>query len=186
MTMNIDEALEIIEESAPENNEAVEQSVEPEVIGSTEQVELPPVDDAAEENSDLPDLSEVENMRNELERLRSELTEKRSHLEKMDREYSEFSELYPDVRISSLPDSVWQSVNAGVPLAAAYALEARRAELAAKKAGIVNTENSQMSSGALNSDNYKDYFSPAEVKAMSPREVRANYTKIISSMSKCH
>ena len=181
--MNIDETLELIEEVVCEQSEPEESEVE---LDEIEESEPTVVDEVAEENCDLPDLNEIANMRNELERLRAELIEKRSHLEKMDKEYAEFSELYPDVRISSLPDSVWQSVNSGIPLAAAYALEARRTKIAAKKAGIINNENSRMSSGSLGSDNYKDYFSPAEVKAMSPREVRANYTKIISSMSKWH
>ncbi len=122
----------------------------------------------------------------ELEALRAELKTTKDFYERLEGECAEFASLYPEVSISSLPDSVWQSMRAGVPLSAAYALEERRAAVKARRAGVINRENSQMSAGALSRDGYNDYFSPDEVKAMTPSEVRANYTKIINSMPKWH
>ena len=141
---------------------------------------LPHVDD------DMPDLTEVLALRAELDSLKRELEESRAFYARLDGECAEFSTLYPDVSIASLPDTVWQNVKKGVPLSAAYALEVRRAEVKAQKARAVNRENSEMSSGALATDNRNSFFSPAEVRAMSAAEVRANYTKIIESMSKWH
>ena len=125
-------------------------------------------------------------MKAELESLKKELADTRSLYARLESECSEFGELYPEISLSSLPDSVWQSVKGGVPLAAAYALEARKAELAARRAGQINGENRKMSSGSLSSDSYNDFFTPSQVRAMSAAEVRANYTKIINSMSKWH
>ena len=140
----------------------------------------------SEKDEDKPDAAEVAYLKAELESLKKELSESRAFIDRMESECSEFSSLYPGVPLSTLPDSVWKSVKSGVPLSAAYALEVRRAEMDAKRAGIVNEENRNMSTGAVSSDNYNDYFSPSQVKAMSAKEVRANYTKIINSMSKWH
>ncbi len=137
--------------------------------------------------NDIPSAAdEAAALREELDRLRLELDQSRAFYGRMEAECAEFSELFPEVPLSSIPEPIWQSVKSGVPLAAAYALAARRESLRAQRAGEVNRENGLRSSGALNQDTYNDYFSPAEVKAMSPAEVRANYTKIINSMSKWH
>ena len=125
-------------------------------------------------------------LRNELALLKSQLSENRAVYDRLSADCSEFSELYPDVALSSIPDSVWASVKNGVPLAAAYALSERRAELALAKAEDVNSKNKSLSSGTLGKAGGGEYFSPAEVRAMSPAEVRANYSKIINSMSKWH
>ena len=138
------------------------------------------------EETDSPDATDVAYLKAELESLKKELADTRSLYARLESECSEFGELYPEISLSSLPDSVWQSVKGGVPLAAAYALEARKAELAARRAGQINGENRKMSSGSLSSDSYNDFFTPSQVRAMSAAEVRANYTKIINSMSKWH
>ena len=178
--MNIDETLEIIEEVVSEQNEPAESEVDIEKIEATER----PVDEVAEENCELPDLNEIANMRSELDRLRSELIEKRSHLEKMDKEYAEFSELYPDVRISSLPDSVWQSVNSGIPLAAAYALYERKNALRADTASRINERNGSTTTGPVGRASTENFYTPDEVRKMSRAEVKQNYSKILESMKK--
>jgi hypothetical protein len=181
-------AEEATEEAIPENeiaeesfNEA-EKTVNEEEESPEEEIEpsLPEVED------DIPDLTEILALRAELDSLKRELEENRAFYTRLDGECAEFSSLYPDVSITSLPDTVWQSVKKGVPLSAAYALEVRRAEVKAQKARQVNRDNSEMSSGALGNNNRNDFFSPAEVRAMSASEVRANYSKIIESMSKWH
>lgn len=181
-------AEEATDEAIPENeiaeesfNEA-EKTVNEEEESPEEEIEpsLPEVED------DIPDLTEILALRAELDSLKRELEENRAFYARLDGECAEFSSLYPDVSITSLPDTVWQSVKKGVPLSAAYALEVRRAEVKAQKARQVNRDNSEMSSGALGNNNRNDFFSPAEVRAMSASEVRANYSKIIESMSKWH
>lgn len=181
-------AEEATDEAIPENeiaeesfNEA-EKTVNEEEESPEEEIEpsLPEVED------DIPDLTEILALRAELDSLKKELEENRAFYARLDGECAEFSSLYPDVSVTSLPDTVWQSVKKGVPLSAAYALEVRRAEVKAQKARQVNRDNSEMSSGALGNNNRNDFFSPAEVRAMSASEVRANYSKIIESMSKWH
>ncbi len=176
-----DEAIpgeEIAEETVSEAEEGVNEAAE--TLPEETEPSLPEVKD------DIPDLTEVLALRAELDSLKRELEENRAFYSRLDGECAEFSSLYPDVSITSLPDTVWQSVKKGVPLSAAYALEVRRAEVKAQRARQVNRDNSEMSSGALGNDNRNSFFSPAEVRAMSAAEVRANYSKIIESMSKWH
>jgi outer membrane protease len=104
----------------------------------------------------------------------------------MNSECAEFNLLYPSISISSLPDSIWESVKKGVPIAAAYALEERRAAVADMKAQSVNAANRQLSSGSIDAPATEEFYTPDEVRAMSPLQVRENYSKIISSMSKWH
>lgn len=97
----------------------------------------------------------------------------------------EFSALYPQVAIQSLPDSVWADVGRGIPISAAYALAERKRFCAEALAAKSNQSNKERSSGAL-SGTESDYFSPSEVRSMSPSEVRSNYKKIMYSMQKWH
>lgn len=125
-------------------------------------------------------------LKEELDKLKSELENSRAAYDRLSSECADFSELYPDIPVTSLPDSVWKSFKSGVPLAAAYALYEKRERMAAAKAADVNAKNKELSSGSLDSSKSEEFFSPAEVRAMSAAEVRANYAKIITSMSKWH
>jgi hypothetical protein len=149
---------------APESEEATEALPEPE----------------------LNDQETISTLKEELERLRLELSNTRAVHERLSKECEEFSELYPSVPMTTLPDSIWKSFKEGVPLAAAYALYEKKEAVAREKASSVNEKNRRLSSGSLYSKNNNDYFSPAEVRAMSAAEVKANYAKIITSMSKWH
>ena len=175
-----------------EQNETtfVEEEITAEAIDQiAEMIEEPDAEptDEQENAEDLkPDANEIAYLKAELDTLRRELADSRAFYSRLEGECAEFSELYPSVPLSTLPDSIWQSVKKGVPLAAAYALEERKSALAAMKADTVNGENRKMSSGSLKNDQRGDFFTPSEVRAMSPSEVRANYTKIINSMSKWH
>ena len=132
--------------------------------------------------------SELEQLRNELKHLRQELAlrDSRANQEKrITHEYDEFCSLYPNVPVSSLSQAVWQDVERGTPLAAAYALAEKRKAVSQRKAMESNTNNRVRSAGAVsNAENIE--FSPAEVRAMTSQEVRANLSKIMRSMQKWH
>lgn len=129
---------------------------------------------------------ELEALRAEVESLKAQLNEERALYSRVNAECNEFARLYPEVPLSSLSEDIWESVKRGVPIAAAYALEERRAAVANMKASAVNDNNRRLSSGSVDRRTAEEYFSPDEVRAMTPGEVRANYSKIISSMSKWH
>ena len=128
--------------------------------------------------------NELDALKNELEILRKELEERKRELERVNREISDFSELFPDVSVTALPDSVWETVKSGVPLAAAYSLYKRKTELRLEKAAQTNQKNCSMSTGAIGRDTNDNFYTPSEVKAMSRSEIRKNYQKIIESMKK--
>ena len=137
--------------------------------------------------------ADPENGANELEALRAEVSALRAQLEgeraiygRMSAECAEFSELYPDVPLSDIPDSIWENVKRGVPIAAAYALRERKDFIMRAKATAVNSANLRASSGSVDSSPSEEYYTPDEVRAMSPAEVRSNYSSIIRSMSKWH
>ena len=106
-------------------------------------------------------------------------------MERMGAECEEFRALYPDSTLESIPDEVWGSVKKGIPLAAAYALAQRRAQRTEELARRRNLENSLRSPGAVK-DSSSGCFTPDEVRAMSPAEVRKNYQSIMLSMQKWH
>ncbi|MBQ9760072.1 MAG: hypothetical protein IJW16_01855 [Clostridia bacterium] len=130
-----------------------------------------------------PASDRLEMLTRELADLRELLHERIDTHERIAAERAEFLALYPDVPLTSLPDSVWEDVRCGVPLAAAYALSERKAHLKALEADSQNRANSHRSVGA-HSTSGTDYFSPAEVRAMSAAEVSRNYSAIIRSMKK--
>lgn len=141
------------------------------------------------ENANLTDQkSELDELRSELMQLRQELDEshaKLARMEHIEHQYAEFCELYPDVPISSLSQDVWQSVGDGASLAAAFALAEHRRMLSLKKVADSNANNRARSAGAIGNAESVE-FSPAEVRAMTSQEVRANLSKIMRSMQKWH
>lgn len=139
-----------------------------------------------------PGIPPAEDPTGRLDALRGELTrmEQRLHMQEkrfaaLGRECEEFNALYPEISLSSLPESVWEATRQGIPLAAAYALEERRRIRSEEKARESNLRNRQRSTGELHPA-ANDFFSPAEVRAMSTAEVRANYQSIMRSMQKWH
>lgn len=101
-------------------------------------------------------------------------------------EYAEFCRLFPGVSLASIPDEVAASVNSGVPLSAAYALYERRRLAEIELAEKVNSKNRELSFAVKRNDAADGYFSPDEVREMSATDVKANYSKIIESMSHWH
>ncbi len=128
----------------------------------------------------------LDELRSELMQLRQELNERNAQLAQMtraERDFAEFNRLYPNVALSSLPESVWQEVADGSSLAAAYALAERREAMRKEHASLCNAQNRSRSAGAVKNAESLE-FSPAEVRAMSSQEVRANLSKIMRSMQK--
>ncbi len=170
-----------VAEIAPEPPEPVISDVPDEPAALSDEPAATPDEPAAlpDEFAAAPD--EVSELRRELDELRSRFEQQRQTMERMSRECDEFAELYPDRPLSSLPREVWDNVRAGIPLAAAYAYAEARREHAERLARKVNDRNDGASSGDV-SGRTADYFSPAEVRGMTPAEVRANYSKIMDSM----
>ena len=169
-------------------NEIVEEIAEPSDAASAEdeikEENLPELEEEQTKEVEASEKGELEALREELYRLRAELEEKKSSLERLGKEISEFSELFPDKPLTSLPDSVWESVRGGIPLAAAYALYKRKTELRAEQANLVNKKNNGMSTGAIGRDTTESFYTPDEVRAMSRSEIKKNYSKILDSMKK--
>ena len=163
-----------------------EAEIEAEALACEEdKAETADLEDAAEStSSESTETSEIDSLREELTLLRTELEAKRGELERLGKEVSEFSELFPNATLTALPDSVWESVRGGIPLAAAYALYRRKAELRAEQARIVNKKNNEMSTGAIGRDTTDSFYTPDEVRAMTRSEIRKNYSKILDSMKK--
>ena len=172
--------------------------------GSGGEESLPETDgDGAVEDSDIPAdpvpsadpdhgalaaesaAGDVDQLRGELIRLQAELDLRDRRLSQMREEFIEFSRLYPEISVWEVPDSVWESVEQGIPLSAAYAVEERKKMQMAKRAEQSNLRNRQRTPGELRPGE-NDMFSPTEVRAMSREEVRANYSKIMRSMQKWH
>lgn len=120
----------------------------------------------------------------EIERLRAELDKRDKENIRMVAEVGEFSEVFPEASLEDIPSEVWNRVKAGVPLAAAYALYEKKSAAYQKFAENVNQKNYEQSSGAIGKKYDSIYYSPAEVKKMSPAEVREKYNIIIESMKK--
>ena len=171
----------IINESITEDTPTENGEIDAKDFESIEGEDIP----STEEHSKVPEDGEnIESIKAELSALRAEMTEKRAAFERMAGEVNEFSELFPHVSLSSIPDSVWENVKKGIPIAAAYALYEKKTALIAADAEKANCKNHALSTGPLGKEPTSDFFSPADVKAMSREEVRKNYPKIMESMKK--
>jgi hypothetical protein len=127
--------------------------------------------------------SELDELRSELNLLKASLAERDARSSRVRKEYDEFRTLYPDVALNSLGDSVWNDVESGIPLAAAYALEERRRTHEAELARLCNADTKKRSAGSVQCGADGE-FSPSEVRAMSPSDVRKNFSRIMRSMQK--
>ena len=142
---------------------------------------------ALEDSSPEPAVSVVENAAEELAALRAEAEALRNELSaqrKLAGQLREFSALYPETAAEEIPESVWDAVKGGLPLAAAYALHERRAMLARAEAEAEQEKARIRSSGALEGGGGDLFYSPAEVRAMNAAQVRQNYSAILASMQR--
>lgn len=139
--------------------------------------------EALEENPSQND--EILALKNELEELRAELLKRDERDRAQSRflsELAEFEQYFPEVDLHSIPDEIWEGVKKGSSLASSYALLLRRKDIEKKKIGDFNEKNRRMSAGSLINGDGEKYFSPSEVKKMTPAQVRSNYDDIVASM----
>lgn len=136
------------------------------------------------EEEPLPSIEElnekIASLTKELEAYKSAEAE-RSHIAK---QLDEFSELFPEIAVRSIPNEVWDSVKEGNSLAAAYSVYERRITEAARRIELINEKNAKQAAGAAGRNVTSEFFSADDVRKMSPSEVRANYAKIRRSMEK--
>ena len=155
-----------------------------ETVTEAENLQAESSDKKEETANNETEENEVELLKQELDTLRRELEEKKEAFRRMSREIGEFSEIFPEKSVSSIPDSVWESVKTGIPLAAAYALYERKNDVRADAASRINERNGEKSTGAIGRSTTENFYTPDEVRAMSRAEVKRNYSKILESMKK--
>ncbi len=149
---------------------------------------LPVVASEAEDPDPAPSFADaappspsVEDLQKEIRHLQTLLLQASTDRVRKELASEEFRELFPDTRFEDLPDEVFESVQNGMPLSAAFALSERRRAQREARAAQVNKQNRTRSSGALGNAQ-TDLYSPDEVRARSRNEVRKNYDKILRSM----
>ena len=140
------------------------------------------IEEATEPTAEIAEPTEEQSdLRAELEDLRQRLEVAERTAREISAGWREFTELYPDADISSLPDSFNADIERGIPPAAAYALELRRREVRRTKIEAADRRAREMSSGRVSGTD-DSLYSPDEVRAMPPAEVRKNMEKIRRSM----
>ncbi len=112
------------------------------------------------------------------------LEKERAMQERTLRELGEFSSLFPETALESIPDEVWSELKNGTSLAASYALYEAKCRRDAQRVAEINSSNASRSAGRAGVGTQGEYFSPDEVRRMSPSEVHANYARIKDSMKK--
>lgn len=142
-------------------------------VSPTEEEDTPSAD---------PPLGELDTLRAEVARLRESLEKKEREQAEALRELEEFNRLFPEIPLRQIPSSVWEKRQGGLPLNAAYALYERERARASARADAVNQANAARSAGQAGVHTEREYFSPDEVRAMTPAQVRQNYQRIRESM----
>ncbi len=97
-------------------------------------------------------------------------------------EITEFTELFPETELDSIPVSVWEDVKSGVKLADAYGKYSDAKKEASERADRVNIRNAEQSSGRISGEPKRAVYTGKEVYAMNEKEVAANYDDILASM----
>ena len=126
---------------------------------------------------------ELDALRGEISGIRGRLEEREAIYERASAEVGEFIRLFPNVSLSEIPKSVWEMARGGVPLAAAYAYSEAIRRRKEDEIAEADRRGRAESAGAL-MGNGADFYSPDEVRRMSPGEVKANFKKINESMKK--
>ncbi|MBQ8207863.1 MAG: hypothetical protein IJZ89_03915 [Clostridia bacterium] len=149
-----------------------------------EEKKMPPEaeTEAAEETAEIQE-NELQELRRKNDELRRELEERKALSGRLESEISEFSEMFPDVALTDIPESIWAEVKSGLPLSAAYARHERKRVLGEKRAAEINNTVRESSSGSV-SGTPDYYYTAEEVRKMSAAEVKKNYSHIINSMKR--
>lgn len=94
-------------------------------------------------------------------------------------ETEEFYENFPDVDLDSVSDTIWQKVKQGENLSSAY-----KQQKETEKNALLRNEKNRMSSpgGVGKPVPQKGIYNARDVRAMTPKQVKAEYDSIIKSM----
>lgn len=157
----------------------IEQDVQPMPEGEEQPTVEIELEIASEEQDDAPD--EVTVLRTRIGELEAQLAERERLSERIGRECDEFATYFPEVSLHTVPDEVWGDVHAGIPLSAAYALYEKKQQKQREAGERIGARGAAMTGGGVDAAG-EQYFSPSQVRAMSPQEVRANYDRIFDSM----
>ncbi len=133
------------------------------------------------ESEPAEEISELEALKAQNAELRKALEERKSISERLEGEIGEFSEMFPDVPLSEIPDEIWNEVKKGLPLSASYARHERKRTLSQMKADEANKNAIEKSSGSVTGAS-DHYFTADQVRKMTAAEVKKNYSHIINSM----
>lgn len=115
----------------------------------------------------------------ELEALRRE-NEMR---DKVTRDIDRLWEMFPDIKLDSVPEELWEMVSQGESLLGAYCILLCRDGLEKEKAQKKDRENSAKTPPAVKSGSESpEFFTREAVSKMSRAEVRKHYDKIVESM----
>lgn len=133
------------------------------------------------ENEPAEEISELEALKARNAELEKELEERKSISARLEGEISEFSDMFPDVPLSEIPDEIWDEVKKGLPLSASYARHERKRTLSQTKAEEANKNALEKSSGSVTGTS-EHYFTADQVRKMTAAEVKKNYSHIINSM----
>lgn len=133
------------------------------------------------ENEPAEEVNELEALRARNAELEQALEERKSVFDRLEGEISEFSEMFPDVPLSEIPDEIWNEVKKGLPLSASYARHERKRNLSRIKAEEANKNALEKSSGSVTGTS-EHYYTADQVRKMSAAEVKKNYSHIINSM----
>ena len=174
------EATEVETDAEAVTPEECIAEAEVEVTEEVDKAETPDGEDSERERVKAELLAEIDDLKQKL----AELEATRAAQERMLAQVEEFNSLFPDVPLQALPESVWDAVRAGAPLAASYALYERQAAAREERISRINRETAQRSSGLAGKNSASEYFTPDEVRRMTPIEVHANYSRIRESMKK--
>lgn len=154
-------------------------------VTSEVQTEATPNDNQEDQFLEKKADDELSLLKAELDALRMELKardEAEQTNSRMLKELTEFSEYFPEVDIHKIPSEVWEQVKNGASLSASFALNLRKIEIERKKTNDFNEKNRRMSAGSLTEGDGERYFSPSEVKRMTPAQVKSHYDEIVESM----
>ena len=106
-------------------------------------------------------------------------------IRKMETDIDLFHSLFPDVQAQDIPKEVWDRVEQGESLSAAFSLFTVQKERREEEIEKVNEKNEKMAPPRIRHDGAEsEYFSPEAVKAMSPKEIKKHYDAILRSMEK--
>lgn len=183
----------LTENAAKEMTEVLsaESAEAPEALTDTKGLET---SEEAEADKETSESNELEASKKAIGELKAEIAHLQEQIKKLEElkkaqnrilaEIGDFVTLFPEIPIEEIPDTVWESVKQGAPLAASYALYEKRMVAEAKRIAEINAKNAKRSPGAAGKDTAGEYFSPEDVRRMSRAEVHANYSKIKDSMKK--